>query len=47
MQRKIFWISLTVLSCAAYALPIWWGLLSTIPIVIASWWIAYRSNWFE
>jgi len=27
-------------------LPIWWALFATIPIAIASWWIAYRSDWF-
>jgi hypothetical protein len=31
---------------ADLALPTWWALLSTIPIACASWWIAYRSDWF-
>jgi len=48
MQRKVFWISFTVLGFASYALPsIWWALFATIPIVFISWWIAYRSDWFE
>jgi hypothetical protein len=48
MQRKIFWITMTVLGIVAdLALPLWWALFATIPIVIASWWIAYRSQWFD
>lgn len=48
MQRKVFWITFMALGLAAdFALPIWWGLIATIPIVFASWWIAYRSEWFE
>jgi hypothetical protein len=46
VERKIFWIVFTVLSLAAYVLPIWWALLATIPIAVLSWWIAYRSDWF-
>jgi hypothetical protein len=47
MQRKIFWTTFTILGLAAdFALPIWWGLLATIPIGYVSWWIAYRSDWF-
>jgi hypothetical protein len=47
MQRKIFWTIFTILGLAAdLALPIWWGLLATIPIGYLSWWIAYRSDWF-
>jgi hypothetical protein len=48
MERKIFWISFTVLGVVAdVVLPIWWALGATIPIGYASWWIAYRSGWFE
>jgi len=48
MERKIFWISFTVLGIMAdVVLPIWWGLLATIPIAFGSWWMAYRSGWFE
>jgi hypothetical protein len=47
VQRKIFWTVFTILGLAAdVALPIWWGLLATIPIGYLSWWIAYRSDWF-
>ena len=47
MQRKIFWISFTVLGLIAdMALPIGWALAATIPIGYACWWFAYRSDWF-
>ena len=47
MEKKIFWISFILLSLVAdVALPLMWGLLATIPIIFASWWIAYRSDWF-
>jgi hypothetical protein len=47
MEKRIFWISLTVLSLLAdVVLPLWWGIAATIPIVVISWWIAYRSDWF-
>ena len=48
MERKIFWIIFIVLGLIAdFVLPIWWALGATIPIVFISWWIAYRSGWFE
>jgi len=48
MERKIFWFSFTVLGLLAdFVLPIWWALGATIPIGYASWWIAYRSGWFD
>jgi hypothetical protein len=28
-------------------LPLWWALAATIPVGYLSWWIAYRSGWFE
>jgi hypothetical protein len=47
MERKIFWITFTVLGLVAdFLLPIWWGLAATIPILFISWWVAYRSDWF-
>jgi hypothetical protein len=47
MEKKIFWVSFTVLGLLAdFLLPIWWGLAATIPILYASWWVAYRSDWF-
>jgi len=48
MERKIFWISFTVLGLVAdFILPLWWALFASIPIVFISWWMAYRSGWFE
>jgi hypothetical protein len=48
MERKVFWILFTVLGVVAdIMLPIWWALGATIPIVCFSWWVAYRSGWFE
>jgi len=48
MERKIFWASFTVLGLLAdFVLPIWWALAATIPIVFVSWWVAYRSGWFD
>ena len=47
MQRKVFWLTFAVLGLIAdVALPLWWALAATIPIGAASWWIAYRSEWF-
>jgi len=48
VEKKIFWICFTLLSLVAdAALGLWWGLLATIPILFLSWWIAYRSGWFD
>ena len=45
MERRIFWITFTVLGLVAdLALPLWWGLAATIPIAWFSWWLAYRSG---
>jgi hypothetical protein len=47
MEKKIFWVSFTVLGLLAdFLLPIWWGLAATVPILFVSWWVAYRSDWF-
>ncbi len=48
MERKIFWLLFIFLSLIAdFALPLMWGIVATIPIFILSWWVAYRSEWFE
>jgi len=31
---------------ADFTLPLWWAVGATFPILAASWWIAYRSDWF-
>lgn len=47
MERKVFWIMFTILGLAAEAaLPLKWALIATIPIAVASWWVAYRSGLF-
>ena len=46
MEKKIFWGSFTILGLLADLLPFWWAFFATIPILFASWWIAYRSEWF-
>jgi hypothetical protein len=47
VERKVFWITFTALGLfAEFILPLWWALFATIPIGIASWWVAYRSDWF-
>lgn len=28
-------------------LPIVWGIVLTFPLLVLSWWITYRSGWFE
>jgi hypothetical protein len=48
MQRKVFWLVFTTVGLIAdFTLPLWWALAATIPIAIGSWWLAYRSDWFE
>jgi hypothetical protein len=48
MQKKMFWIIFAILGLVAdFALPLMWGLLATFPIMILSWWIVYKSGWFE
>jgi hypothetical protein len=47
VQKKIFWITFAGLGLLAdLVLPFWWAVLATIPIAYASWWVAYRSDWF-
>jgi uncharacterized membrane protein len=48
MKIKVFWITFMVLGlCADMILPLMWGLAATIPVVIFSWWLAYRSELFD
>jgi uncharacterized membrane protein len=48
VQRKVFWLVFIALSLIAdFTLPLLWGLLATLPLIVLSWWIAYRSGWFE
>jgi hypothetical protein len=48
MQKKVFWALFIVFGTILdIVLPIMWGLLLTLPLLILCWWIAYRSGWFE
>jgi len=47
VQRKVFWTTFALLGLVAdLALPFWWALAATIPLIVVSWWVAYRSGWF-
>ena len=48
MQRKVFWILMILLGMiAGFALPMVWAVIAQLPIIVLSWWIAYRSEWFD
>jgi hypothetical protein len=48
MEKRIFWGLFLILSLIVdFVFPLLWSLLLTIPILFLSWWIAYRSNWFD
>ncbi len=45
MEKKIFWTLFIGLGLIAdFTLPLLWGVLATLPIVVVSWWIAYRKG---
>jgi hypothetical protein len=47
MERKVFWMIFIALSLIAdFTLSLWLAVVATIPIVVVSWWVAYRSDWF-
>ncbi|HEV3510094.1 MAG TPA: hypothetical protein VGS05_00230 [Candidatus Sulfotelmatobacter sp.] len=47
MEKKLFWMIFAILGIVAdFLLPFWWAVAATIPILILSWWIVYRSDWF-
>jgi hypothetical protein len=48
MEKKVFWLLFVVLGLALdVAVPIWWSLALTLPLVVLCWWIAYKSGWFS
>ena len=48
MEKKIFWLLFIVLGLIMdVALPLWWGLALTLPLLVFCWWVAYRSGWFS
>lgn len=45
-EKKLFWLIFIILSLIAdVTLPLVWGLLAAIPILLFSWWLVYRSGW--
>ena len=47
MEKKIFWMIFSILGLLAdFLLPFWWALAATIPILVVTWWVVYRSDWF-
>jgi hypothetical protein len=48
MEKKIFWMLFLILGTIMdVALPIWWSLALTLPLLVMCWWIAYKSGWFD
>lgn len=48
MEKKWFWLIFTILSLIAdFALPLVWGLIMTLPILMLSWWLVYKSGLFD
>jgi hypothetical protein len=48
MQKKLFWVIYIVLSLIAdFTLPLMWSLILSVPLLILSWWVAFRSGWIE
>ena len=45
-DKKLFWIIFTLLSLLAdFVLPLVWGIVATVPILLFSWWLVFRSGW--
>ena len=44
VQRKCFWLLLTLLSLGAFFLPLRWGVVETLVSAVVSWWVVYRSG---
>ena len=48
MEKKFFWLIFTILSLVIdFTLPLDWSLILTLPILVLSWWIAYKSGIFD
>jgi hypothetical protein len=44
----MFWLIFVSLGLVAdFMLPLVWGIVATLPILLFSWWIVYRSGWFD
>lgn len=48
LQKKIFWLVFIGLDMmTGFVVSFVWSLILTLPIIVLSWWIAYKSGWFE
>jgi hypothetical protein len=48
MEQKIFWIVVAALGLlAVVALPLWWAVAATIPVVLIAWWAGYQWAWLR
>ncbi len=48
MQKKVFWISFMILGALLdISVPLVWGVILTLPLMVGCWWFAYRSEWFD
>lgn len=48
LEKKWFWLIFIVLSLIAdFTLPLVWSLILTLPILVLSWWLAYKSGLFD
>ncbi len=48
MQKKVFWITFIIVGLFADVfMPLLWAIIATIPIMVFSWWLAYRTEWFD
>ena len=45
MQKRIFWLLFIILCLVLdVTLPLIWGLVLTVPLLVACWWPGYRSG---
>lgn len=48
MQKKVFWGSFMILGVLLdITVPLVWGIVLTLPLMVCCWWMAYRSEWFD
>jgi hypothetical protein len=48
LQKKMFWAIYIALSLVAdFTLSLTWSLILSIPLLFVSWWLAYRTGWFD
>lgn len=48
MEKRLFWLIFVILSLAAdFLLPLVWSLILTLPILVFSWWLVYKSGIFS